>query len=188
MATEREGHISAAAPHRLNDGIARRHFKRQRRTARSFRPPRFISYRRLTLGRGLIVIACGTTMAMPSAQEDHGVGIANDSFSCRFAAGILRRIVSWRNAVPLENADGNLGVLIGSDHLNLASSARLVASIGGAGTFDGIFVTGLFVVRWPGLPAGGRRGGTFEPPHLTVTRPPSRSAMRLENLVSGLVW
>ncbi|HDJ86130.1 MAG TPA: DUF1614 domain-containing protein, partial [Chromatiales bacterium] len=42
-----------------------------------------------------------------------------------------------------------LGVLLGADILHLREVRRLgapVASIGGAGTFDGIFITGLVAV------------------------------------------
>jgi len=42
-----------------------------------------------------------------------------------------------------------LGCLVGADVLNLALVARLnapIASIGGAGTFDGVFVSGVIAV------------------------------------------
>jgi uncharacterized membrane protein len=74
------------------------------------------------------------------------------------AAAITAAFISWRNAAPLAYAGGSLGVLIGADLLNLGKLQRLgapVASIGGAGTFDGIFVTGLFAVLLAGL--AGRR-------------------------------
>ena len=44
---------------------------------------------------------------------------------------------------------GSLGTLIGADHTNLNKVRGLgapVASIGGAGTFDGIFLTGILAV------------------------------------------
>ena len=44
---------------------------------------------------------------------------------------------------------GTFGVLIGADLLNLRNLAALrapVVSIGGAGTFDGIFLTGIIAV------------------------------------------
>jgi uncharacterized membrane protein len=49
---------------------------------------------------------------------------------------------------------GATSVLIGADLLNLGKLqglGSLVASIGGAGTFDGIFVTGLIAVLLAGL-------------------------------------
>jgi uncharacterized membrane protein len=44
---------------------------------------------------------------------------------------------------------GTIGCLLGADILNLGSVADLgapVASIGGAGTFDGVFLTGIVAV------------------------------------------
>jgi uncharacterized membrane protein len=44
---------------------------------------------------------------------------------------------------------GTFGVLIGADLLNLKNLTALkapVVSIGGAGTFDGIFLTGIIAV------------------------------------------
>jgi uncharacterized membrane protein len=54
-----------------------------------------------------------------------------------------------RNAPPLAYIAGGLGTLIGADLTNLDKVRGLgapVASIGGAGTFDGIFLTGILAV------------------------------------------
>jgi uncharacterized membrane protein len=48
---------------------------------------------------------------------------------------------------------GSLGTLIGADLLNLHRIADLgapVASIGGAGTFDGVFLTGIVAILLAG--------------------------------------
>jgi uncharacterized membrane protein len=53
------------------------------------------------------------------------------------------------NAAPLAFASGVLGVLIGADLLRLPDIRRMgipIASIGGAGTFDGVFLTGIIAV------------------------------------------
>lgn len=108
--------------------------------------------------RGLIAIACIALICNASAREVHGVGIALPIFVPPVAAAIIAAIVSWRNAAPLAYAGGSLGVLIGADLLNLGRLHGLgapVLSIGGAGTFDGIFVTGVFAVLLAGL--AGRR-------------------------------
>jgi len=50
---------------------------------------------------------------------------------------------------PLAYIAGSLGTLIGADLTNLDKVRGLgapVASIGGAGTFDGIFLTGILAV------------------------------------------
>ena len=52
-------------------------------------------------------------------------------------------------AAPLAYIAGSLGTLIGADLSNLGRVRGLgapVASIGGAGTFDGIFLTGILAV------------------------------------------
>ena len=64
------------------------------------------------------------------------------------AAGVAL-VLSRRFAAPIAYIGGNLGVLIGADLLNLGRLRSLgapVASIGGAGTFDGIFLTGVIAV------------------------------------------
>jgi uncharacterized membrane protein len=69
-------------------------------------------------------------------------------------------IISWERAAPLAYAGGSLGTLIGADLLNLPRIEELgapVASIGGAGTFDGIFLAGIIAVLIASL-VGGRRG------------------------------
>jgi uncharacterized membrane protein len=58
-------------------------------------------------------------------------------------------LLSREYAPPLAYIAGSLGTLIGADLLNLGNVQGLgapVASIGGAGTFDGIFVTGILSV------------------------------------------
>ena len=63
-------------------------------------------------------------------------------------------LLSRRDAAPLAYISGSLGTLIGADLTNLDKVAGLgapVASIGGAGTFDGIFLTGILAVLLAGL-------------------------------------
>ena len=58
-------------------------------------------------------------------------------------------LISREHAPPLAYIAGSLGTLIGADLLNLGRIQGLgapVASIGGAGTFDGIFLTGIVAV------------------------------------------
>jgi uncharacterized membrane protein len=53
------------------------------------------------------------------------------------------------NSAPLAYVCGTLGVLIGADILRLKDIRNMgvpVAAIGGAGTFDGVFITGLVAV------------------------------------------
>jgi uncharacterized membrane protein len=58
-------------------------------------------------------------------------------------------LLSRQSAPALAYVSGSLGTLIGADLLNLGRVQGLgapVVSIGGAGTFDGIFLTGILAV------------------------------------------
>ena len=76
-------------------------------------------------------------------------GIAIPVFIPPVAACIVSCLVAWRQAAPVAYVSGSLGTLIGADLMNLEAIQGLgtpIASIGGAGTFDGIFVSGIFAV------------------------------------------
>jgi len=119
-------------------------------------------------GRGLIAIFCVAAICHAIAQPIRGVGIGLPIFVAPLAAAFVAAVVSWRNAAPLAYAGGCLGVLIGADLVNLDRLQGLgapVLSIGGAGTFDGIFVTGVVAVLLAGVAGGkGRRDERFERP------------------------
>jgi uncharacterized membrane protein len=64
-------------------------------------------------------------------------------------AAIVALIISRRQAAPLAYISGSMGCLLGADILNLFRIAELgspLASIGGAGVSDGIFLTGIIAV------------------------------------------
>ena len=64
-------------------------------------------------------------------------------------AGATGLVLSRRLAAPIAYVSGSLGVLIGADLMNLGKLQTMgasVASIGGAGTFDGVFLTGVIAV------------------------------------------
>ena len=70
----------------------------------------------------------------------------------RFA--VVHRDHSREDSAPLAYIAGSLGTLIGADLTNLDKVRGLgapVASIGGAGTFDGIFLTGILAVLFAGF-------------------------------------
>jgi len=105
-------------------------------------------------GRGLIATAVVAAIIHHLATPVPGVGIAIPIFTPPLAAAVVAMVVSWRNAAPLAYIGGSLGTLIGADLLNLPGIPALgapVASIGGAGTFDGIFVTGIIAVLIAGF-------------------------------------
>src|ERR1700692_2628640 len=88
-----------------------------------------------------------------------GIGIAVPVFAPVLSTAILAFILSREYAPPLAYIGGSMGTLIGADLLNLDKINGLgapVASIGGAGTFDGIFLTGILAVLLAGLAAPSR--------------------------------
>jgi uncharacterized membrane protein len=75
-----------------------------------------------------------------------GVGIAVPMIAPPLIAAGVALLLSFRRAPPIAYVAGSMGTLIGADLLNLGQIARLgapVVSIGGAGTFDGVFLTGI---------------------------------------------
>ena len=77
-----------------------------------------------------------------------------------------RLLLSRGNAAPLAYIAGSMGTLIGADLTNLDKVRGLgapVASIGGAGTFDGIFLTGILAVLLAGLYRPRHRGSLAQP-------------------------
>lgn len=88
-----------------------------------------------------------------------GIGIAVPVFAPVIATAILAFILSREYAAPLAYIGGSMGTLIGADLLNLDKISGLgapVASIGGAGTFDGIFLTGILAVLLAGIASPSR--------------------------------
>ena len=78
-----------------------------------------------------------------------GAGIAVPTFVPGFAAAILAMLLTREHRPVVAYVAGTIGCLVGADVLNLALIARLnapIASIGGAGTFDGVFVSGVIAV------------------------------------------
>jgi uncharacterized membrane protein len=99
--------------------------------------------------RALIGVGVVTAIVHWLAKPVEGVGISVPIFIPPLAAAGVALLLSWRRAPPLAYISGSLGTLIGADLLNLHEIQGLhapVASIGGAGTFDGIFVTGILAV------------------------------------------
>jgi uncharacterized membrane protein len=93
------------------------------------------------------------------ATPVHGIGIAVPVFAPVVATAILAFILSREYAAPLAYIGGSMGTLIGADLLNLDKINGLgapIASIGGAGTFDGIFLTGILAVLLAGIASPSR--------------------------------
>ena len=101
-------------------------------------------YFRAILGT-MIVAGIVNRLAQPVA----GMGIAVPTLMPPLLAAATALLLSRRSAAVLAYISGSLGTLIGADLMNLGKIQNLgaaVASIGGAGTFDGIFLTGIIAV------------------------------------------
>jgi uncharacterized membrane protein len=123
-------------------------------------------------GRGLPAIAIVAAICHWLAQPVPGIGIALPLLVPSITAGAVALLLARQHAAPLAYIAGSLGTLIGADLLNLNRLQGLgapVASIGGAGTFDGIFLTGILAVLIAGI-SGGR--GHPEPNRTPSTNEP----------------
>jgi uncharacterized membrane protein len=110
----------------------------------------------------IVATAAVTFVIHMLATPVPGLGIAVPVFAPVVTTAIVALVVSREYAPPLAYISGSLGTLLGADLLNLDKISGLgapVASIGGAGTFDGIFLTGILAVLLAGLvsPARPRR-------------------------------
>ncbi len=83
------------------------------------------------------------------ARKVEGVGIVTPAFIPPLAAALIAILLSGAYPAVVAYVSGTLGALIGADLTNLKGIGKLgarVASIGGGGTFDGVFLTGLIAV------------------------------------------
>jgi uncharacterized membrane protein len=99
---------------------------------------------------GLIGVAIVTAVVNRFARPIPGLGIATPMLIPPIVAALCGYFLgSAQNRDAVAFISGVLGTLIGADLLNLNKLRDLgapVASIGGAGTFDGIFLTGVVAV------------------------------------------
>jgi uncharacterized membrane protein len=80
------------------------------------------------------------------AKPTEGLGITVPVFLPPVITALVALLLEPKSAGPLAYISGTLGTLIGADLLQLGalqSTHAPIASIGGAGTFDGIFMIGL---------------------------------------------
>jgi uncharacterized membrane protein len=109
--------------------------------------------RRLLLSLGVV-----TVLMYHLAQPIPGVGIALPPILPSVATAVIALLLDRRAAPRTAFIAGTLGTLVGADLLNLGRIRDLgapVASIGGAGTFDGVFMIGVVAVLLAGLPGSG---------------------------------
>ncbi len=103
----------------------------------------------VSLAAALTGIAVVTTVSYLLSRPLPGVGIGMPIFVAPVSAALMAYVLQPAQSAPLAYISGTMGVLIGADLLRLKDVGRLgtpVAAIGGAGTFDGIFITGIVAV------------------------------------------
>jgi uncharacterized membrane protein len=107
-----------------------------------------------TIILSLIGLAAVALITHAIARPVKGVGIATPAFVPPIAAAVAAIILSPAQPRTIAYVAGVLGTLIGADLLNLHAVPKLgapVASIGGAGSFDGVFLSGIIAVLLTGL-------------------------------------
>ena len=108
-------------------------------------------------GYALVAVAIVAFFVHRMATPIPGVGISVPTIAPPLIAAFVALVISRRFAAPLAYIGGSVGVLVGADLLNLGVLRSLgapVASIGGAGTFDGVFLTGVIAVLLASLVSG----------------------------------
>jgi uncharacterized membrane protein len=106
----------------------------------------YLLFRTKMYTRMAVGVAVVTAVVHSLAEIVPGAGIAVPMLVPPLVAAGVALLLAFRRAPPLAYVSGSMGTLIGADVLNLDDVARLGAplvSIGGAGTFDGVFLTGI---------------------------------------------
>jgi uncharacterized membrane protein len=113
-------------------------------------------------GKGILAVGIVTILVHLMAKPVPGVGIAVPILIPPLVTALVALSLSSWNPAPLAYVAGSLGTLIGADLMNLDEVRGLgapVASIGGAGKFDGIFLTGIVAVLLTSILSANRRWG-----------------------------
>jgi len=108
-----------------------------------------------SLNYALVGIAFVAVLTNRVARPVKGLGIVTPAFFPPLCAALAAILLVYLGGAPhdliflIAYVSGTLGTLLGADILNLNKIRDLgapVASIGGAGTFDGVFLSGLIAV------------------------------------------
>lgn len=100
-------------------------------------------------GRLIIAITVVTAVSYAFSRSIPGMGISMPILIAPITAALTAGLIYPEQRGAAAYICGTLGVLIGADLLRLKDIHKLgtpLASIGGAGTFDGIFLTGIIAV------------------------------------------
>lgn len=103
----------------------------------------------LSPGHIVAAVAIVAVVSYILSRPIPGMGIGMPILVAPLTAAMVAILLGGEERASLAYVCGSLGVLIGADLLRLPDIRDLgapLASIGGAGTFDGIFITGLVAV------------------------------------------
>ncbi len=103
----------------------------------------------LGLVRSVVSIMVVALIATKFSRPIPRMGIGMPILIAPLAAALVATLIDPAQRAPLAYISGTLGVLIGADLMRLKDILKLgspVASIGGAGTLDGVFLTGIIAV------------------------------------------
>ncbi len=107
----------------------------------------YLIYRNpLPLADMLLGIAILSAVSYFASRPMPGIGIGMPFLLAPLLAALVALLLNPEQSAPLAYICGTLGVLIGADLLRIKDIRKMgtpVAAIGGAGTFDGIFLTGI---------------------------------------------
>ncbi len=98
------------------------------------------------LAAAIIAAAVNTLVCYAVARPVQNVGIAMPALVPALTAAVSALVLAPEAAAPVAFCAGVLGPLVGADLMHLRDIQRIstgAASIGGAGTFDGIVLSGL---------------------------------------------
>ncbi len=99
--------------------------------------------------KGALAIAVVAAVTHWFATPVRGLGIAISPLIAPVVAALAALVISRQRAAPLAYIAGSVGTLLGADILNLYRIQQLgapMASIGGAGVGDGVFLAGIVAV------------------------------------------
>jgi uncharacterized membrane protein len=106
-------------------------------------------HQQIPVGEVILAVAAVAVISRVASRPIPGLGIAMPLFVAPLSAVLVTWCFHAEHNAALAYLSGTLGVLIGADLMRLSDIRRLGApraSIGGAGTFDGIFLTGILAV------------------------------------------
>lgn len=108
-----------------------------------------ISHNPLSLFEVVSAVAAVALISRMISLPVPGAGISMPTLIAPVAAALIATLLDPPLRAPLAYICGTLGVLIGADLLRMNDIRKLgapFAAIGGAGTFDGVYITGLLAV------------------------------------------